>query len=156
MALPPARLKPESNQYLIGSSQFLRRTPILLTGYATGLSTRTSLSLTSRTSKCSIWVWKLEHSSSAHELLKIKQEDTDSAISLAKTGSVGKEHRADWVAGVLPFPRGPSESPRAAVWSQWPRESGYAARAGIASAGECCCGGDREWKGGEGKGGDRK
>lgn len=49
---------------------------MLLTDYATALPTRAPLNLTSYTSKCGIGVRKLQHSlTSAHELLKIKQED---------------------------------------------------------------------------------
>lgn len=101
---PPALLQPGSNQYLIGSGQFLRGTLILLIICATALSTRTSINLSSYTSKYGIQVRKLEHFSSAHEPLKIKQKDTDIAISLAKTGSGGKEHRAQLDCQCAAFP----------------------------------------------------
>lgn len=103
--LPSAQHKPESNQYCAGSGQFLGRTSILLTGYATALSTRTSLSLIPHTSTCGIRVRKLEHFSSAHELLKINQEDADVAVGLAQTGSLGKEHTVNSVVGVGCFPK---------------------------------------------------
>lgn len=110
--LPPAQLKPEGNWYLTGSGQFLRRTPVLLTGYATALSVRTSLSLISYTSKCGIQVIRREHTSNARELVKMKQADTDIAIILAKAGPAGKAHTAQqtgWLVCCL--------SPRDHLWS---------------------------------------
>lgn len=79
---PPAWLQPESNQYYRIRLVFERvsHTPMVC---ASAPSTSTSTSLLSYTSKYDIRVRKLEHFSGAHEPLKIKQEDTDIAISLA-------------------------------------------------------------------------
>lgn len=79
---PPAWLQPESNQYYRIRLVFERvsHTPMVC---ASAPSTSTSTSLLSYTSKYGIRVRKLEHFSGAHEPLKIKQKDTDIAISLA-------------------------------------------------------------------------
>lgn len=79
---PPAWLQLESNQYYRIRLVFERvsHTPMVC---ASAPSPSTSTSLLSYTSKYGIRVRKLEHFSGAHQPLKIKQKDTDIAISLA-------------------------------------------------------------------------